>query len=878
MALDAERYRREVLDPARQAGNRPPDDLIARYQLTEPLGLDQVRVQVEATLAHWRKQRSSLAYRKVIDALEAEHRQLRAVFDGLRGNDLRPLRDEIERSRDRRRLRTDSLRNELGLLAGAPWMLLPDAVEQMAAQGYDPADVRATIQDLRIEVREPDDLPPVEAPMSGFGQLREDLRTLRCRHIADFLFGAQALADGFGVLDGFCVPGQASLRFDDETVRNTAERWARRLEGKTVPESVLSVLRRLSPDEREALLAYECAHELRRYLPADSAALERKALDLGLSRRDARRFVFAVATEQRRAKDRGRSKPQLAAQLEELLAQRRLVEAHRLVADLGDRVPAACQELAGEATRRGRRALELQEQARAAPDPETGWRLLDDAVALAADLPDVEQMRQQWPPAQPRTLTAVIDGARVLVRWSPSISTAGALRYVVRRSTSGAAVPGEIIAETAGTSVEDPIPPVNVPCSYSVVAIREGVASAAVRNGTPIWLRPEVAGLRVEPDDGLIAASWSVPAGASRVVARRAEGRPPRDAQDGDPVALHGNGFIDRRVRYGVTYHYLVTVGYLEPDGREIMTAGQRFTGMSVKPPQPVRPLTLEAAPDEPGSLVARFPPPTGGTVELREFDGIPPHSYGTRLPASSVPGRRRSGVPVAAGLKCEAPTGAVVLVAVTVNGERAVIGDHAVWVPMAKVPTVDAERRGDGLHLSWEWPPDVVEMEVRWRADEQAWHSMVVSHARYDAEGGVHLPRRGDRTEIEVAVVVRGLNQRRVGPPHRVLVVAPVAAPYTVRRRGLRRNKVVATVHVTRKVCIPRLLLLASMDDLLPLRATDGQVLAELIDVETDPVTPAVLRASLPRRAGPYFLRCFAPPGDIVELGDPPREQLRVR
>jgi hypothetical protein len=257
--------------------------------------------------------------------------------------------------------------------------------------------------------------------------------------------------------------------------------------------------------------------------------------------------------------------------------------------------------------------------------------------------------------------------------------------------------------------------------------------------------------------------------------------------------------------------------------------------------------------------------------VVLRALAGLPP-AAGTRLPSAVLPGEPCPGVPVTGGLKCQAPTRPTVLVAVTVSGERAVTGDHAEWVPPTPAPRIIAQRRGDGVHLSWDWPHDVVEMEVRWRAGADAWQTMVVSAARYGADGGVHLPRQADRTEIVVAAVTQGVDRRLVGPGARVLVAAPVPGSYTVARAGLRRKEVTATVTASRPVVVPRLVLLASTGDFLPLRAGDGTVLCELSQV--DLARPAVLKALLPPDV--RWVRCFAP-GDALELHDPPATQLRV-
>src|SRR6185369_3799690 len=273
----------------------------------------------------------------------------------------------------------------------------------------------------------------------GFTQLRENLATLNCRHIADFLFGKAALQGGFVVLDGFSVPAQPSLRLDDDAVRATGDAWARRLEGKSVPEAVLTVLRRLTTAQRAGLLLYECAYELRtwRDLRADSAALEQRALDLGLTKHEAQRFAFAVGSE------RGSRRSVPASQLEHLLAERRVVAARLLVSSLGDTVPEDCAELAGQAVRLGDRALDLQNQARAATDPEAGWRLLDEAERLAADLSDVDGMRRRWPPQPPGSPSATLDGSIATISWTASASSAGSLVYRVRRLGAP-----ELLAET----------------------------------------------------------------------------------------------------------------------------------------------------------------------------------------------------------------------------------------------------------------------------------------------------------------------------------------------------------------------------------------------------------------------------------------------
>src|SRR5262249_47568752 len=68
----------------------------------------------------------------------------------------------------------------------------------------------------------------------------------------------------------------------------------------------------------------------------------------------------------------------------------------------------------------------------------------------------------------PERVTARLDGDRVVVTWTPSRSTAGRIGYRVAR---GATV---LVTDTTALTITD-LPPVGVPCVYTVSATREGV-------------------------------------------------------------------------------------------------------------------------------------------------------------------------------------------------------------------------------------------------------------------------------------------------------------------------------------------------------------------------------------------------------------------
>jgi hypothetical protein len=872
MAFDAERYRREVLQPARQRGNRPTDDLLARYQLTEPLRPKQVEAAVAAVTAFWQKERGALAFKTVIAALEAEHRALREPLRQAAEGNLGPLNAELTRRRARQRDREAALVEDLKGLAEPLMLLAPEAVDGIVAEGHDRGEVEALVREMKITVRQPDALPA--DPVATSRRLQADLSTLDCRHIADFLFGRDALARGFTVMNAFSVPGSA-VRLDRDVVAQVARRWAARLDGKTVAEGVLTVLRRLDPEQLRQLLLSECAADLRarRDRHATTEALLKRARELGLVEDDAKRLTFAVRSEQIR-----RRSP-LAAQLADLLEQRATVAAHRLVEEMGADLPEDCRELAVQATRLGGRAVELVRQAIAADDPDTSWRLVDEAEALASDVPDAAQLRRRWPPGPAAQARARLDDGQVAIAWRPSASRVGGVTYRVLRANRPfppGPAGGDLVAQTPEAHAVDRTPPVNLPVYYAVVAERGQVAAAPVTAG-PVWFRPEVADLQVAPGDGVVSAAWRLPAQAVAVVVRRAEGRPPNDLRDGVAVPATGGGLTDTGLRNAVAYHYLVVARYRGPDGGEVHTPGLRFTAVPMRPPAPVREIRLDRVEGEPRWLLASFEAPGSGSVEMRELAEPPDVAPGTRLGVHQLPGRPLPGVAVADGIRCRAPRTPAVLLAVTVAGQLAVIGAHAEWVPRSEPLRIRAQRQGQRIVVSCEWPADLGEVEVRWRADEGPWSRETLSAARYEADGGfVIASPAGVGTEILVAPVLRSADRRMIGTSARAWIATPVPARYTLRRTGLRTRYVVARVLADRAVHVARLVLVAR-DDLMPLRPADGDVVGALDDVDLGPVQPAVLRVPLPRRPGRFWMRCFAE-DDAVELHDPPREQLRMR
>src|SRR4051812_44297913 len=174
MLFDEQRYVREVLEPARVAGNQPPDDLRVRYALIEPLNSREVAECVKRVRMCWRKSRGQLRFRRLIDRLEGDHLNLAPLFERAALGDLAPLRAELTTAAEKTDRRRAELRHRLLDAAGEMRMLAPGDLREI-----DGGERAATelASEAGIEIREPDVLPS-SPPYAGYPRARDALDAL----------------------------------------------------------------------------------------------------------------------------------------------------------------------------------------------------------------------------------------------------------------------------------------------------------------------------------------------------------------------------------------------------------------------------------------------------------------------------------------------------------------------------------------------------------------------------------------------------------------------------------------------------------------------------------------------------------------------------
>jgi hypothetical protein len=287
--------------------------------------------------------------------------------------------------------------------------------------------------------------------------------------------------------------------------------------------------------------------------------------------------------------------------------------------------------------------------------------------------------------------------------------------------------------------------------------------------------------------------------------------------------------------------------------------------------PRPVTGFTLHPDPAAPGTYLVRYDEPPAGQVEIVTLDAAPPWPVGTTLSLAELRGATRAvpAVPTREGQAIRPGTGRGVLLAVTVAGDLATIGGHRDHVNLAPPTGLTAERRGVTVYVGFDWPTGVPEVEVRWDG-----RSVIVASAAYRALGGVRLDVPEDRpvtVEVVPTCMVRG---RRVhGPAVGVSLPGRVPVRYDLTRQGPAwRRSLLVEVTADHPVRAARLLLVLKPGHVQPKSAGDGVLLQSWEDLRV----PARLTVPEPRHPRPYWLRCFAPDGD-VSLIDPPVRRMKV-
>jgi hypothetical protein len=879
---DRERYRLEVLEPARRAGNRPPPDLFLRYGVTgDDTGFAG---QVAAAAGYWRELKQKRTYSRLAAALLTAHAELE------RGGEL--TADAFRRRRDS--ARQEALQRLARLVqaeSGAVTHVGPVGVarlRQAVGGTVGDAQVRKALADAGVRVV--DRLPELPlTPPQKYADLTRHLQVLGLHLSAEVVFG-DALQRGFHVLRGFRLA--TGERLDEAEIAGARRKVDELPYGdprKTPTENVLAILRSAAgePGRLDELLLWEVLGRLR---PLATAGFVQKVIasqahELGLDQEEAGILAAAMLA--------GDTAEIVHRQLEEELAAGRLRAAQQLAAQLppGDELRERISERAGEVAAIAARA----ERELAEGRKEQAVRLFAEALAMADDDAELAERLGAIAPPPPRFAQAVVDDDRLLVTWQPSPTQAGRVRYrVVRGQHRPPSSPGEgtpVVTETSGHEAADPDAPVGVDLYYSVFATRGGPAWSRAVATSAIVFAPDVAGVSLDTEATSVSVGWRSHPGADGIVVDRAEGGAPRGEGAWTPVEGSASGFTDSGLRPGIEYHYRIRAAYRAPDGQRRLSPGVVVSAVPAPAPLPVTDLTVRLRPGSPRAIEASWTQPASGRVRLLLGIEVPGWRPGDRLSAEQlaaagrvVPGSPRTGADGRAVMELDPPQGRHHLVAVTEMGRQTVAGTCVELVgPADPVTGLVAERRHDVVQLSWVWPAGATDVVIRWRPrNGEDGGERGCSRRVYDDEGGVSLTVGPDVTEIEVGALYPDPGGPLPAPSATVRVPERgVAVHYRFLSAGLlHRRRRIVELTTDRPYVLPPLVVVCGTGTFAPDGPDEGEEVARIPGRLIVPEAPLTVTVDLPAR-GPVWLACFVAPGADAPgllLFPPPLKERKFR
>jgi hypothetical protein len=885
--FDPKAYEDGVLKPLRPRMPHLPHDLVTRYAVEPGMSDAALRERVETVVRLWNKHAMRAGpLGQVCKQLVREHKELEAT-----GN---PTTPEFWRrwatAHDRRvGGQVDEVVSLLTANYGPLGVITLGQARATAAEHPEltDADLQGACTKAGLRVVEPVDLPTAPGMRGPFASLTNAMAAAGVRTIPALLHPD---VTSFGLLGGFTVPGT-----DRAPALDRAAAAARAVELEKLPDGPgvrarkeavgMLVSEAGAGTDLAALALYHLLAEVRsrRAEGAQPVVLHGLLTRRGLVPAEAGPVAVTVFAE------RGVAVRDPLSDVTEMLAEGRLAAAEQVARAVsgpdGDAARAAVD-------RQRRRVDDLREQARAdlrAGRDEQADTRLREAMALGADVPGLAEQLTTVPAAPVLGVTANPDGTGVRVAWRPATGHADDTVYrVVRGVGRDPADPddGDEVATVSAHAAPDAGPPVGRELHYAVFARSTGgrwsrPVSAQVR------VVPPVSDLRIEGDTAAVTGRWKTHPGVASVEVLRSEGAP--DAP-GVPVAVDANRvFRDTAVQPGVRYYYSVVACYPAPGGGPVLRAQPQVGDGSLRvQARPVTSLKVEPTTgDGPGVRLSWRQRP-GVDVVVRRAATACPWEYGATLRADELDrwGAELDGPLTVRGefvtLVATVPAGRSHLVAFALGASGAMRGQDAVVDLVDPVRQARAQRFGDDVLVTWQWPQDVTAADVRW-ADDPAGGARRITRQRYRDEGGCRLPGARAVRQVEVVAVIFGGDGSETAAPAVAVAVddRPPQLTYDLQRRRHRLvGPVLCTVTVTgaEPVTGATLVLVAAPGHAMPLSAAAGvELLREPVSITPgEPlVLPEVAVPSGLRK--PYWLRCFLTEPAPALLVDPPVSRLKV-
>ncbi len=716
---------------------------------------------------------------------------------------------------------------------------------------------------------------PSVGKVTGFPEFRTivDVLTRPERH------GDIRVVDELAFGEPLCRPGQEAVREAKERL----ERQEARVDEKArqAAQNALSSLATdyASPEKLHALalatLARTTEELLQRGLPLPIVRDE--LVKRGVHKVDAARLVtkLSATTQVLNLND-----------VTERLASGALGEARRLLDALpvqegeepGERDRVTAQVEAAEKKKDD--SVARYESAVRARDYVAAATALRDALAVDPQDEELRARLGRLPPLPPANVVTRTEGRSLTVSWTADGEES--VRYTVVRTTGG--VPanredGDLLAgDLDRTLFRDENPPVGTRVRYSVFATRDGSLYSDPASAVCVVLPPpfDLAASAGETD---VSLSWGTPPEAADViVTRTAPDGGQHKHRPSTPGQLSATGLVTgTRYRFSVQAVYLLAGG-----GRQVSEAVEA----DATPRGAIRAVDDLHVESVDGGHRASWASIAGYPVELWVLPVAAQVGSGDRLSQAELASLRGSRLTLRPGGGADGRTvrefdtleNVSLLVPVTLDGDGGLAGTPRITGSAPSVRTPTAERLGDQLRLSWQWPRGDYLIEVGWTSGGHR-ASRRFSRTRYNEEGGARIPEADGISDVTLATVVRAGTREWVSSP----VPVPVSGTAPVVRYSLAVKRSRLSGRGTARVTVEspafggavRSLTVLKEAKFMPASSQDGTVVdRRLLDFTEQ--RSLTYELNLGRVTAPFWVRLFPEPDSAVRFEDPPTSQMR--
>ncbi|USI89655.1 hypothetical protein [Rhodococcus pyridinivorans] len=749
--------------------------------------------------------------------------------------------------------------------------------------GASVAELRASVEKHGVAVR-----PAIVPPSATVPRVVQDaLKYPEFRTVVDvLLLGQDGSPHGITVIDNLSHNGGRSI---GPAEIESAQRKATTAKDSDAMQIAQKVLTLVKADFAVPAALHEVVFTsvvsqakalLGQRLP--SATAVDRLVASGLERIEAARIVAHLTTEASSVRGLG--------EVTELVAAGAVGDARRMLDAIGnpDQYEAAELErvtaVVEAAEHRKRQLLEEYEAARTRNDFSAAAVALGEAVRIDIKDERLAALLRQLPPPTPDRVTAKIDptgGVRLSWRFEGADNCSF---VVVRGEGTLPTNPGDgvTVATLKTHSHVDTTVTAGKTVEYAVFAVRDGVYS--LPGVTSVLVLPTPTELTLAAGLSDITATWRVPSEAVGVrctLIDAAGNARPVDGIGSTQVTVTG-------LQTGQRYRIVVEAIYVLPDGARRLSDGVAADATPRGAIGSVEELLVREATLQSGKvgLRASWPAITGFPVELWALpidETLPP--VGSEIDLGALDGlgaRKISGVLGSEGttttLEFAALSTLSVVVAVTVDGDRAVVGPSQIVGSAPAPKAVHADRFGDELVVSWEWPHGDYASQLSWCSAGRP-QTLVVSRADYRRDGGVRLSSVGTIIDLEVATVAFGNGREWTS----VRVPIPFERPepvvsYQLRipssRFGKRKPVEVSATSAAHSGPVSVVAVVRS-GKIMPTRVEhDDIALPVQLDFSNGPTAAALLE--LPKISSPFWVRLFPTDDSDFILQDPPTEMLK--